>query len=168
MKKLSIIIALVILLPILSHSQETLQVPTLYRLRDSTLVINTKIFSLDLPLKVRFNDSNAVLFNEAQMDSVNLKYLRFNFLYGITKNYESRLELFRSQLKESKLQVDIYKTDNDHLKALNLKTESQLKTNDKIHQNEVLYYKEKAKGKFTSFLLGTSIGALIAVILTSI
>ena len=100
------------------------------------------------------------------MDSVNLKYLKFDLLYGITKSFQSRFDLFQAELDKSKLETNFFKLENTKLKTLNNKSETLLETNQKIHDNEVLYYKEKAKGKFTSFLLGTSIGALIVTLLT--
>ena len=100
------------------------------------------------------------------MDSVNLKYLKFDLLYGITKSFQARFDLFEAELEKSKLELDFYKTENTNLKTLNANNESLLETNKKIHDNEILYYKEKAKGKFKSFILGTSIGALIVTLLT--
>lgn len=138
---------------------------TRYQLKDSTLLIKSNLFNLDHPLKVRFNDFNAVLFNESQMDSVNLKYLKFDLLHSITKSYEARFDLITSELEKSQLEIDFLKTENSKLNQLNDNNESLLDTNQKIHDNEILYYKEKAKGKFKSFLLGTSIGVMVATIL---
>lgn len=100
------------------------------------------------------------------MDSVNLKYLKYDLLYSVTNSFQSRFDLLQAELEKSKLETNFYQIENTKLKQLNNNNQSLLETNQKIHDNEILYYKEKAKGKFTSFLLGTSLGALIVTILT--
>lgn len=141
---------------------------THYRFQDSTLIIKTSLFGLIKPKKVQFNEFNAVLISEVQMDSINLKYLRFNLLYSTTASFKLKYELLFQKFEKVNLQVDFLKNDNEALQMINTNNNSFILNTDKIHKNEILYWTKKAKGKFKVFLLGTSIGILIAFLLTSI
>ena len=100
------------------------------------------------------------------MDSINLKYLRFQIL-------ESQIESLKLQitLKENKIasgEVVREKLQNElrQLETIKAIKDEQFDNSKLIHENEILYYKEKAKGKFTAFLLGTTVGAIIVAILS--
>lgn len=109
-----------------------------------------------------------MLFNEAQMDSVNLKYLRFNLLFSLAESYESKFALMAKELERDKLQIQQLSKDKTNLNQQLDKKSLIIDKNEEIFDNKILYWKEKAKGKLTMFLLGTSIGALIVAILTSL
>lgn len=166
MKKLLTIIALVILTTISAHSQ-TFSVLATFNQIDSTLTIRTNAFILKHPVKVRFNDFNGVLINETHMDSINLKYLKSSLLFSQKQSLENKVELQQKQLNLNKLTIDYLEDDNLSLKTLSTNKDRYIENQKTVHENETLYWKEKAKGKFRSFLFGTAAGAVIVVILTS-
>jgi len=159
-------ILLVILFQTLLHSQSLSPIHTQFRTTDSTIILKTEKFNLIKPIKANLNGLNAVLISETHMDSINLKYLRFQIL-------ESKIESLKLQitLKENKIasgEVVREKLQNElrQLETIKAIKDEQFDNNKLIHENEILYYKEKAKGKFTAFLLGTTVGAIIVAILS--
>jgi hypothetical protein len=129
------------------------------------LTIDFNAFDISYPLKVKINREDGVLINAALMDFINLKYLKFNVLYGRANLlFASRLVLLNS-LEQKNIENLHLKSENQNLNLLVKNTKAQKDNSESIYENKLLYYKEKAKGKFKAFLLGTSIGAVVATLL---
>jgi hypothetical protein len=167
MKKQSMIIVLVILITTSLFSQN-LSVTTLYSPSDSLLTIKSNHFGISQPLKARFNDSNAVLISEKHMDSINIKYLNYNLVFSQKTSLENQIELLLKEGESTKITINYLKQDNQNLKSINDNQQKYIDNTEKIHEHEILYLKEKSKGKFRSFILGTSVGATLIILITSI
>ena len=100
------------------------------------------------------------------MDSINLKYLRFNVLQSTIESLRLQIALKDNKLSASEVIKQKFEADIKRLETMYAIKEEQQKNNLLIHENEVLYYKEKAKGKFTSFLLGTTVGAILVALIS--
>lgn len=70
------------------------------------------------------------------------------------------------ELEKATITVDYLTNDNSNLKLQNHELQNQLTIKDQLHEADVMYYKEKAKGKLNSFLYGTALGGLIVLIIT--
>lgn len=100
------------------------------------------------------------------MDSIATTYLKFRLTLSEKDALLLTIERLQTEFEKLNLQVDYLTKDNSRLELQKATIKSQLDIKDKIHEADIMYYKEKAKGKLTSFLLGTATGALIVAILT--
>jgi hypothetical protein len=102
------------------------------------------------------------------MDSI--MEVHYAFLSSLSVNSQLKIELrlVRAENEKLMLSVDFLTNDNTNLKLQNKELHTQLEIKDKMHENDEMYWKQKAKGKFKSFLLGTGLGALVIAILTLI
>lgn len=100
------------------------------------------------------------------MDSISITYLNFDL--QISKTDALKLDITRllSELDKSNITINYLQNDNTNLSQIISKNKDRFENQSKLHKTEILYYKEKAKGKFTSFIYGTVAGALIVGLLT--
>lgn len=115
--------------------------------------------------KIQYKGNNAFVGNEIVMDSIFAKYKNFEFLrikYD-SLNIFSKLTLV--SLKKLELERNFFKTKSENLTTTNIVFEKRLENQTEKHETELLYYKEKSKGKFKTLLYGTAIGGLIVAIL---
>ena len=143
-------------------SQNLSSIQTQFRKIDTTLLMKTFKFDLTRPIKVRFNDSNAVLISETHMDSINLKYLGYILLYSKNKALNIDFKRMSIELEKADLRVTFLTGDNGSLKLINDKLNERIEIKDKIYDNDMLLWKAKAKGKIKIFLLGAALGIIIA------
>jgi hypothetical protein len=163
MRKSLTVIVLVIITGISVHSQGTLQ--THYRAQDSTLEIRTSLFNVFVPVKVDFNNVHGVLISESHMDSINLAYLRFKVVASKYDAIVIELEKARKENEKLMVSVDFLTKDNSNLKLINTTLTEQFDIKEKQHRTEIELWKAKAKKRLTSFLIGTGVGAIIALLL---
>lgn len=116
--------------------------------------------------KTQYKGFNAFVANEIVMDSIFNRYKDFDFLKIKYDSLQIDNSLKIDKIKSLNIQnsyLNLVKTD---LESLNSNLELQLKNREEKHKTEVLYYKEKAKGKFNAFLYGTAIGGIVVALLT--
>ena len=82
--------------------------------------------------------------------------------------FKLQLKLLQAKFDRSKIQVNFLTVDAERLELEKTELKLQLDTKDEIHAIDLLYYKEKAKGKFKAFLFGTATGAVIVAILMTV
>lgn len=118
--------------------------------------------------KIQYKGSNAFVGNEIVMDSIFNKYKSWEFLSITVDSLKIRTDLLLKELEKIKIESDMFRKKSETLIDINKTFEDRIDNQAQKHETEILYYKEKAKGKFKSFLLGTGIGGLIVAILTLI
>lgn len=121
-----------------------------------------------LLVKTQYQGENAFLGNEITMDSIFATYKNYEFLKIKYDSLSVATRLREIQFNALKIELEQFKKKTEVLGDLNSVFEKRFENQTKLHDTEILYYKEKAKGKFKAFLLGTTIGALIISILTII
>lgn len=99
------------------------------------------------------------------MDSINLKYLRFDLIFATNQSLYAKINLQENQLRGSNLEIEKYKEDNSHLRNIIKIDSATAKKDIQILENEKLYYKQKSKGKPLVFLAGFSIGTIAVFLL---
>ena len=119
-----------------------------------------------LPIKTTHNGKNAVIISEAQMDSISITYLNLNLLKSKSESLSITIERINKELEKSFLSQEYFKKDNQNLSQIIEKNKDRFENQSKLHNAELLYYKEKAKGKFNYFIYGTVLGGLVVGILT--
>ena len=116
--------------------------------------------------KTQFGDGNGVLMNEVAMDTISKKLIRFNQCLSENTRLLLELQLAEQKIEKMVLENDFLKSEVANSELQQKELNNQLEIKDKIHANDINFWKEKSKGKFRSFLLGTGIGALaIAIIM---
>lgn len=102
------------------------------------------------------------------MDSI--MEVHYAFLSELSKNAQLKIQLKQAQIETEKLllKIDFLETKTTNLDLQKNELNTQLEIKDKKHDNDMRYWKEKAKGKFRSFLFGTGVGALLIALLTLI
>ena len=100
------------------------------------------------------------------MDSIAVTYLNFNLQLSKTDAFKLDIKRLMSEIEKSNVSINYLQNDNKNLSQIILKSKERFENQSKLHEAELLYYKEKAKGKFTSFIYGTVAGVLIVGVLT--
>lgn len=95
------------------------------------------------------------------MDSISITYLNFNLLKSKSEALKITIEKVNEELKKSNISQEYFKKDNGSLNQVIEKLNEKIVNNEKLHQAEVLYYKEKSKTKFSDILLGVVIGGAV-------
>lgn len=115
--------------------------------------------------KATINGQNGFIANEVVMDS--LMEVHYAFLKSLITNSSLAidLEFLQKKLEKSNLQVDFLTKDNTRLELQKATLTKQLLNKDELHAAEIIYYKEKSKGKLNSFLFGTAAGGLIVAVI---
>lgn len=118
--------------------------------------------------KTTVNGENGFIANEVVMDSI--MEVHYAFLSELSKNAQLKIQLKQAQIETEKLllKIDFLETKTTNLDLQKNELNTQLEIKDKKHDNDMRYWKEKAKGKFRSFLFGTGVGALLIALLTLI
>ena len=116
--------------------------------------------------KILYKGNNAFVGNEIVMDSIFNKYKDYEFLLIKHDSLKIKHSLVLITLKKTNLELEFLKKTNESLTESNNIFEQRFNNQTDKHETEILYYKEKAKGKFKAFLYGTAIGGLIVAILT--
>jgi len=99
------------------------------------------------------------------MDSINLAYLRFKVVASKYDAIVIELEKARKENEKLMVSVDFLTKDNSNLKLINTTLTEQFDIKEKQHRTEIELWKAKAKKRLTSFLIGTGVGAIIALLL---
>lgn len=123
------------------------------------------MFSQPTFQKTVWNNKPAILMNSAAMDSINVDYMKFNRCLSDKSILKITLETVYIELENIKADNDYFKGNNVILKSQIIRLNRAAIINEEIHETSLIYYKEKAKGKFTAFLLGTGAGTIIAFLL---
>ena len=118
--------------------------------------------------KTTINGENWFRGNEATMDSIYVTYNKFKLSLSKVAQFKLQLKLLQAKFDRSKIQVNFLTVDAERLELEKTELKLQLDTKDEIHAIDLLYYKEKAKGKFKAFLFGTATGAVIVAILMTV
>ena len=118
--------------------------------------------------KTLWNNENAFIGNEAAMDSISETYMKLEATLSDNASYKLKFQLAQKKIEKLNLQVDFLTKDNSSLSLQNTELQSQLIIKDKLHEADLMYWKDKSKGKFQTFLLGTAVGALIVTLLVSL
>lgn len=153
----------------LSYSQATLLEPNTAQINLSKKVLFVSVNAdPNLPIKTIFNNQNAVLISESQMDSINLKYLRYDFLNAKFNSQTASYDVLKNQFNQVQLSANYYKDENIRLVELNRLNTSLFENIKEMHLNELAYYKQKAKGKFKHYLIGAGAMSVIVLIAQSL
>ena len=117
--------------------------------------------------KTQFGNENGVLMNEVAMDSISRKLIRFNKC--LSDNAQITLELMLAQKTNEKLVIEneFLKSDIAKSQLQHNELQKQLEIKEKLNQNDIMYWKQKAKGRFRAFLLGTGLGGLVVALLVN-
>jgi hypothetical protein len=115
--------------------------------------------------KIKINGENGFKANEVVMDSI--MEVHYKMVSLVSDSTSLSLKLNKLQLKYDKTLFDLnfYKKDNERLELEKIKFSDQLLIKDKINENDLLYYKNKAKQKWEYFLYGTAVGAIVIALL---
>jgi hypothetical protein len=116
--------------------------------------------------KATIKGQNGFIANEVVMDSI--MEVHYAFLSELSKSAQLKIQLKQSQIDVEKLmlKVDFLETKTANLELQKNELHTQLDIKDKKNENDIMYWKAKAKGKFRSFLYGTGLGALVVAIIT--
>lgn len=114
------------------------------------------------------NGENWFKGNEAAMDSIYVTYNKFKLSLSKVEQFKLELQLIQAKFERSQMQVSFLTGDVERLELEKTELKTQLDTKDEVHAIDLLYYKEKAKGKFKAFLFGTAAGAVIVAILLTV
>ena len=125
-------------------------------------------FSQPMLEKTVWNDKPAVLINEQAIDSINVAYMRLKSSISDNSILKLELESALARMEIIKVSANYYQKENIILNLQNNELKNQMGISENIHQTELIYYKEKAKGKFSSFLLGAGVGGAIVAVLISV
>lgn len=118
--------------------------------------------------KTVYNNQKAFIGNEAAMDSIAQTYIKFKASLSYNEQLNIELQLLQKEFEKINLKVNFLSQDNSRLELQKSSLKNQLSVQDQLHEADILYYKEKSKGKLNSFLFGTAAGALIVSIITII
>ena len=116
--------------------------------------------------KTQYKGNNAFIGNEIVMDSIFSKYKAYEFLLIKYDSLQIGYNLNLIKLEKTELERDQFKSKSENLILMKGALEQRFDNLEKKNETEIAYYKEKAKGKFKSFLLGTALGGLVVAILT--
>ena len=133
------------------------------------ILMSVSVFSqTPIVQKTTVNGENGFIANEVVMDSI--MEVHYAFLSELSKNAQLKIQLKQAQIETEKLllKIDFLETKTTNLDLQKNELNTQLEIKDKKHDNDMRYWKEKAKGKFRSFLFGTGVGALLIALLTLI
>jgi len=126
------------------------------------------MYSQPMLEKTVWNGKPAVLINEQAMDSINVAYMRLKSSLSDNSILKLELEFAFARIEAIKFSSNYYKKENIILNLQNNELKNQIGISENIHQTELIYYKEKAKGKFSRFLLGAGLGGAIVAVLISV
>lgn len=118
--------------------------------------------------KTVFKGQNAFIGNEVAMDSISETYIRFKATLSEKQQCILQLDISQKENEKLMLENESLKGDNKNLELQKKELTNQLGIKDKIHDNDINFWKEKAKGKFKSFLFGLGVGALVVAMLSLI
>src|SRR5690606_26234419 len=125
------------------------------------ILMSVSVNSQVLLKKTVWNNENAFIGNEAAMDSISETYIKFKSQLSLNSQLRLEIKLKDAEIGKLNLQVDFLTKDNSNLSLQNNELQSQLDIKDKLHEADLMYWKDKSKGKLQTFLLGTAAGALI-------
>lgn len=111
--------------------------------------------------KATIDGQNGFIANEAVMDSIMEVHYAFTKSLITNETLTINLEFLQKKLDKVNLQVDFLTKDNSRLEIQKATLTKQLANKDEQHAIDILYYKEKSKNKFSTFLFGTAAGAVI-------
>lgn len=126
------------------------------------------IFSQPFFKKTLWNNEPAFIGNKAAMDSIAETYIKFKKQLSINNQLELEISLLRLKADSILLEANFYKQDVLRVEGLTNELKTQMKIQDEKHENDILFYKSKAKGKLKTFLSGTALGALIVAVIALI
>jgi len=119
-----------------------------------------------LLVKTQYQGKNAFIGNEIVMDSIFSKYKAYEFLTIKNDSLSIKYNLNLLSIEKLKTELALFKKKSENLNNINSVFGKRFENQNQQHETELLYYKEKAKGKFKAFLYGTAIGGIIVAILT--
>jgi len=102
------------------------------------------------------------------MDSIFNKYKSYEFLLIKYDSLSITHGLTLISLEKAQLGNIFYEKLSTDLKLSIQTIQQRIDNQNNKHDTEILYYKEKAKGKKKAFLYGVGVGGLIIAILTII
>lgn len=115
--------------------------------------------------KTVYKGENAFIGNEAAMDSIASMYIAFKSQLNENSKLLVEISLLTKKLEKLNLQVDFLQKDNNRLELQKQTLNDQISIKQQLYETDLMLWKEKAKGKFRSFIFGTAIGGIIVVIL---
>ncbi len=118
--------------------------------------------------KTQYKGNNAFVGNEIVMDSIFNKYKSYEFLLIKYDSLSITHGLTLISLEKAQLGNIFYEKLSTDLKLSIQTIQQRIDNQNNKHDTEILYYKEKAKGKKKAFLYGVGVGGLIIAILTII
>lgn len=120
------------------------------------------------PKQIQYQGRDAVVISVAQMDTISTKLLRYKLTKSHVNTFSLILDSLRTVNTRKTLENKLLLSDKETLSGIITLKDLQIENNSKRHETELELWKAKARGRFTNFLLGTSVGALIVAILTLI
>lgn len=129
--------------------------------------MNGLIFSqTTLPVKTVYQGENAIIISEAQMDSINLTYLRYKVAMAKNDQFKIKLALLETQLQQTELDIQSLTAENNNLHTqINIYNKRIDNLNLK-HSTEIDMYQAKQQNKIWWFLGGTAVGGLLVLVVT--
>ena len=118
-----------------------------------------------LLVKTKYEGKDAFIGNELVMDTIMFKYNEFNILKVKYDSLQVENSVFLSKLGVKLLKIKSLEERNLNIELSNTFLYKKLDNLEAKHEAELTLYIEKAKGKFTSFLIGTGVGALLTALL---
>lgn len=115
--------------------------------------------------KAIIDGQNGFEANAVFMDLIMEEHYRFARSLITNDSLQITIEFLNKKLERVNLQVDYLIQDNTRLEIQKSTLSKQLENKDEQHAIDLLYYKEKSKGKLNSFLFGTAAGGLIVAII---
>lgn len=115
--------------------------------------------------KTTINGENGFIANEVVMDSIMEVHFKFMETLITNETLIITIDFLNKKIEKLNLQVDFLTSDNSRLELQKSSLKDQLSMKDKIHEVDLLYYKEKSKNWIETFLYGTAAGGLIVAII---
>ena len=117
--------------------------------------------STTLIQKTKINGENAFIANEVVMDSIVETHFKYVSLLSDFKTDSLEHRKLRIKYDETIFKLDHALENNKQHEFEKIKLNELMTIQDKSHENDLDFWKSKAKKKWEYFLYGTAVGAII-------
>ncbi|MFB9055056.1 hypothetical protein ACFFVB_18390 [Formosa undariae] len=129
------------------------------------IIMNASLYSQSLlPVKTKYQGEDAVIISVAQMDRVAESILRLQLRTAQLNATQIELRISNTNIEKLNLEVNFLQSLNDTKNKQIALLGLELSGKDAQHELDLLYFKGKAQEKTSSFFLGFSIGAIVALV----
>ena len=117
-----------------------------------------------LPIQTKYEGKNAVIISEAQMDSINILYLKHGLLKAEKVSFEFQLAQSKLRMDAFFLQINSLENANATYKSVISNKERQTDLMLQKHALEIEYYKKKSKNKWVPYVIGFVAGGIASIV----